>query len=239
MNQKAGAPRAFTLIELLIVVAIIAILAAIAVPNFLEAQTRAKVARVQSDMRSVSVALESYAVDTNKIMTMIAPNPRVSTINGGSVFGISGSGTGYVSSRLIRLTTPIAYLSSVPRDGFINQNVGVALAPPQGLTPAPEYDGYDYVSGTTFVTGGNPFGDTTNRAAGISSGAGWHLVSAGPDRINCFGGGNVGSTGSVCGWDYDATNGSISTGDIVRIGGGPGPLFGVLPTVDRIQNRYN
>ena len=37
--------KAFTLIELLIVVAIIAILAAIAVPNLLEAQVRAKVAR--------------------------------------------------------------------------------------------------------------------------------------------------------------------------------------------------
>ena len=57
--------KGFTLIELLIVVAIIAILAAIAVPNFLEAQTRAKVARVKADMRTLATALESYYVDHN------------------------------------------------------------------------------------------------------------------------------------------------------------------------------
>ncbi len=55
--------RAFTLIELLIVVAIIAILAAVAVPNFLEAQVRAKIARVKTDMRTLGTALESYRVD--------------------------------------------------------------------------------------------------------------------------------------------------------------------------------
>jgi type II secretory pathway pseudopilin PulG len=46
-------------------VAIIAILAAIAVPNFLEAQTRAKNAKCMADMRTMATALETYHVDCN------------------------------------------------------------------------------------------------------------------------------------------------------------------------------
>ncbi len=54
---------AFTLIELLFVVAIMAVLAAIAVPNFLEAQTRVKVARVHTDMAATTLALNRYYAD--------------------------------------------------------------------------------------------------------------------------------------------------------------------------------
>ena len=66
--------RAFTLIELLIVVAIIAILAAIAVPNFLEAQVRSKVSRTKADMRSLATAIEAYAVDNTVYPPLVAKN---------------------------------------------------------------------------------------------------------------------------------------------------------------------
>ena len=95
--------RAFTLIELLIVVAIIGILAAIAVPNSLNAQVKAKVARVQSDFKSLSTALETYRLDNNNF-------PEDSSFGG--TFGFR------------QLTTPVSYMSSVPVDPFSDDLTG-------------------------------------------------------------------------------------------------------------------
>lgn len=104
--MKHGA--AFTLIELLIVVAIIAILAAIAVPNFLEAQIRAKVSRTLADMRTYATALESYYTDNNHY----PPDSRdMGPDNGGIDF------TFWFMPEL-SLTTPIAYVTSYFRDPF-------------------------------------------------------------------------------------------------------------------------
>jgi type II secretion system protein G len=87
--------RAFTLIELLIVVAIIAILAAIAVPNFLEAQTRSKVSKAQAGLATLRTGLEAYAVDWNHYPThRDQPND------------------------LAALTTPMSFLATIPTDPF-------------------------------------------------------------------------------------------------------------------------
>jgi len=51
------------LLPWLIILVVIGVLSLIATPNFLESQTRAKVSRVQSDLRSVVTALETYNLD--------------------------------------------------------------------------------------------------------------------------------------------------------------------------------
>jgi prepilin-type N-terminal cleavage/methylation domain-containing protein len=56
----------FTLVEIMIVVAIIALLASIAVPGFLRARKRSQATRIINDLRLIDNALDMYAIETNK-----------------------------------------------------------------------------------------------------------------------------------------------------------------------------
>jgi type II secretion system protein G len=67
--------QGFTLIELLIVIAIILILIAIALPNFLDAQIRAKITKCEAEMRGLAQALESYRTDWPRYPPQTAYEP--------------------------------------------------------------------------------------------------------------------------------------------------------------------
>src|SRR5579871_4239166 len=62
LNRRGG----FTLVEIMIVVAIIALLASIAVPNFLRARKRSQATRMLEDLRIIDSAIDEYAIENNK-----------------------------------------------------------------------------------------------------------------------------------------------------------------------------
>jgi prepilin-type N-terminal cleavage/methylation domain-containing protein len=63
LNKKRGG---FTLVEIMIVVSIIALLAAIAIPNFLRARKRSQATRCLEDLRIIDSACDQYAIEQNK-----------------------------------------------------------------------------------------------------------------------------------------------------------------------------
>ena len=185
MKILNGSHKGFSLMELLIAAGIISILAAIAVPNFLEAQTRAKVSRAKAELKTIAGALEAYHVDNH-----IYPP-----------WMIQGVDINPTSRRLFPLTTPVAYITSIPRkDPFQDK-----------IIPG-TYDTYDYVDAESFARAGDPEPSFRSR------GAEWRISSAGPDCINTYGGPTYLTSPANPGYDYDPTNGTISKGDIVLVG---------------------
>ena len=210
-------PTAFTLIELLIVVAIIAILAAIAVPNFLEAQTRSKVSRAKADMRSMATAVEAYSVDYNRAPVAAQWVARYNRFN----------------ARVLGLTSPVAYITNVPVDIFREKEIGFPITP--GELPVYEYtdvatavdlspDPYpSFPSYNLFV---NPnvvdLYYTGRRGAGVT----WWLLTVGPDRKSDYQVYNSNPITELAApilgnqRTYDPSNGTLSDGDIVRVNTG-------------------
>lgn len=108
--MKTKSHAGFTLIELLIVVGILALLAAMSIPHFLEAQVRSKVSRARTDMRTLAVALEAYAVEYRSYPPILR------------------YGDAFITPE--SFTTPVAFLTSLPHDPF---------APPMPSEPLQRY----------------------------------------------------------------------------------------------------
>ncbi len=196
--------KAFTLIELLIVVAIIAILAAIAVPNFLEAQVRAKVSRAKNDQRTMLTAIESYMVDNNK-------RPPHGLFNRNAQGGLTGPlSTRNVLDPII-VTTPIAYLTS---QQSLLDIFGASKYKPEAAKTAANADVWR--QGRMHYTNFDSSAVATQQIAEQRFG-GLRIVSAGPDQL-AFNRemGVEAAPGFFWTVGYDPTNGTVSVGDIWR-----------------------
>jgi prepilin-type N-terminal cleavage/methylation domain-containing protein len=214
--KKSG----FTLIELLIVIAIILILIAIALPNFLEAQIRAKVSRTNSDLRAYEIALESYNVDYKRYpWPMCCKNP-------GSRPGRNGwpdVSHCWQTVNLLEITTPHKYIGSVNRQDIFSTDEGAA----NGLWLNNGYYTYQ-----PYMLGGWFLNNLDNATAKRLQREAWCLLAWGPSQHHpTTASGQVipvhfpdwgPSTRSGLGWGdivYSPTNGTVSNGIIYRCGG--------------------
>lgn len=186
--------KAFTLIELLIVVAIIGILAAIAVPNFMNAQIRAKVARSQSDVRSIAQSIRMYSMDNNFYPVR----------------------SGFMDERYIPLTTPVSYMSSVPLDPFNLMPKEVGFGAKDSANRKGNYDYWNRY----WANGNKKDGTYWNaQTAFPASKYEWQLRGFGPNPVWI---GDlvypVGHPKQGLYIDFDASNGLHSQGNIVYYG---------------------
>jgi prepilin-type N-terminal cleavage/methylation domain-containing protein len=123
INKRRGG---FTLVEIMIVVAIIALLAAIAVPGFLRARKRSQASRILNDLRMIDSALDQYAIETNRTTGFAVTVPDwTNYLKKGSVLyntGTSILGHAYGGQTVDQIpqvpTADYATLSDVAGTGF-------------------------------------------------------------------------------------------------------------------------
>ncbi len=181
---------AFTLIELLIVVAIIGILAAIALPNFLNAQVKANLARVKSEQVTLANAFEQYYIDHNSY-------PIGQATSADNYRGYS------------RLTTPIPYLTNVMDDPFKWKHV---------TSRGNDYDiHYEFMT-TRRQTDSRRQGSSWSSGSEFATDM-FNIEGVGPDGIDTFKPTPAYPSHPPMFEFYDATNGLRSAGDILRAGG--------------------
>lgn len=192
--------KAFAFVELLIVVALIAMLAIVATPRFKQAQLSSQVAQASVRMRTVSKALESYAYDHNEAYPWDGQS-QIPMLPSSSYLGCDIP-TKFGSAHLNNmLTSPVAYLTTEEiNDPFM-------------------WGGS--VSTFRFMNIAGTYCSSSDAGRQASGGrykllyGSWELVSVGPDHVINTMDPTYSPTAYWALIPYDPTNGMLSAGDIV------------------------
>ncbi|MCA9445088.1 MAG: prepilin-type N-terminal cleavage/methylation domain-containing protein [Candidatus Omnitrophica bacterium] len=202
--------RGFTLIELLIVIAIILILIAIALPNFLEAQNRARITKAAAHMRTIETAARTHLADYGFIYTDYnGPNQLFFETRMKRNFGICANKFG--------LTNPTGggLQFAVSQADFYAQGIHCPLTTPIQYLDADEVT-------DPFSDGSIPMGyDSREGDWGKfkSTTAYGMYCSAGPDRVagDWHHDPQLNGQSRAARMPYSPTNGTKSNGDMWRI----------------------
>jgi general secretion pathway protein G len=133
-GQNMKAKSGFTLVEILIVVVILGILAAIVIPQFTEASTEAKTSSLCTDLQSVRSQIELYKIQHNDNL------PGVTATGHGTDVDFAGALTGMTNQAGVKQTTAGdgvygPYLQKMPSNPFVSGDdandvtAGTAVAP--------------------------------------------------------------------------------------------------------------
>jgi len=212
--------KGFSLLELLIVIAIISIITAIVVPNLMSANIRARVSGVKADMGSIAIALEDYKIDygeyprdsrfsrsTSYASDIIAQPNQAFDGKNGSDDDNDAIGLGY-------LVYPKAdfeptYLKRIAGDPFNNNGEEDW----NGTSGAHNHH-YLYFTGKWNSVSGTSVDCTSS----TDSPQYWALVSWGPDRDNDIEKYTDARTALDNDTQYESESGKTSQGDIDIIG---------------------
>lgn len=141
LRERAGSESGFTLVELLVVMLILGILAAIAIPSFFNQRNKATDAQAKAAARTAETAMETYATGNNGVYTG-ATNTALANIEptlqttGNNAITVSGNGgTGVPAATAYRVTS-----TASTGDTFsINRNGGTItfVCTPTGTNGCP------------------------------------------------------------------------------------------------------